>query len=150
MDAVGGEPAVRSLPEPRRGDSLFVVEDLGVGDAGAVIDSGVDVSIANVAVPAMSVVAASVDPLAASVGDPGQLLDVDVHQLTGTIALIATRRLSGGSVTTVETGESLGAQHRLHRRCRKAELVADVISAPTMPAAELNDPSPIRVGGAGR
>lgn len=37
-DAVGVEPCNGSMPEPGRGDSLFVVEDLGVDDAGPVVE----------------------------------------------------------------------------------------------------------------
>ena len=105
-----------SLPERSRGGALFVVEDLGVGDAGAVIDRGVDESIPNRRTLRGRRLAATVDPPPAPVGDPRQLLHVDMHQLTGSVALIAARLFSiGGAVTSVEAGESFGTEHGLDR-----------------------------------
>jgi hypothetical protein len=52
----------------------------------------------------------------AAVGDPGDLLDVEMDQLTRLIALMAHNRLGvGGSVSRFEPGEPFGGQDRLHR-----------------------------------
>ena len=81
---MSGEPGDGAVPERGGGDGLFVVEDLGVDEPGAVIDGGVDVAVAGIGVwPSVAVVAAAVEPPAAAVGDAGDLLDVDVDQLAG-------------------------------------------------------------------
>ena len=56
-DAVGGEPGCCAAPESRGGDGLFVVEDLGVDDAGAVIERGVDVAVTDAGLGRTRVVA---------------------------------------------------------------------------------------------
>ena len=58
-----------AAPERRGGDGLFVVEDLGVDEPGAVIEGGVDVAVAGTGVAVVAVVAAAVEPPAAAVGD---------------------------------------------------------------------------------
>jgi hypothetical protein len=47
-------------------------------------------------------VAATADPTAATVGDAGDLLDVDMDQLAGPVALIAAHGHGRGSVPAVE------------------------------------------------
>lgn len=44
-DAVAGEKGVGTLPEGDRGVLAFVDQDLAVGEAGVVIDRGVDVAV---------------------------------------------------------------------------------------------------------
>ena len=58
--------------------------------------------------------AATVDAPAAAVGDAGELLDVDMNQLTWPIALIAADWLSCGAVTGIESAESFGDQNGLN------------------------------------
>lgn len=72
----GGEPGFSSGPELGRGDGLFVVEDLAVGEAGAVIECCVDVSVVDTTVAAVTIVAASVQPPPSR--GPGQFRDVDM------------------------------------------------------------------------
>ena len=70
-DAALGEPGASPLPEGDRGDRALVGEDLAVGEAGVVVDHGVDVSVANAAVAVMAVATAAVDAPAAAWGDAG-------------------------------------------------------------------------------
>ena len=61
-----GEPCGGSTPERGGGGGLFVVEDLGVDDAGAVIERGVDVAVAGRGPDEVAVVAGAADPPAAT------------------------------------------------------------------------------------
>jgi hypothetical protein len=90
-----------------------------------------------------AVVAAAVDPPAATVGDAGELLDIDVDELAGPFPLITTSPLGvGRPVTAIQPGESGLAQDRLHGRRSQAGLVSDVISTPPALLAHLDDPPP--------
>jgi hypothetical protein len=122
---------------------LFVIEDLGVGHAGAVIDGGVQVAVADAAVSAGPVGGAtSVHSPSASVADRGELLDVDVDEFSRPFALIAPNRLGGGPVTAVDSSQSYGAQDRLDRRRGQAQLETDVIRSPSAGAAPMQHPLP--------
>ena len=77
-------PSFGTDPEVGGGDCLFVVEDLGVGEAGAVIERSVDEPVADTCVTAGGAGTATVEPPAAAVRDAGDLLDVNVDQLTRT------------------------------------------------------------------
>jgi len=75
-------------PEPGAGGALLVGQDLGVAEPGVVVDRGVHVVVAQASHPSGSF-GASVDPPAAAVGDLAELLDVDVHQISGRLAFVA-------------------------------------------------------------
>jgi hypothetical protein len=140
-DAVDGEPGVGAPPERSGGDGLFVGEDLGVGEAGAVVDGGVDEPIAGAGALHDGCLAAAVDPPSAAGRDAGDLLDVNVDQLAGPVALRAANRFDVGSaITGIEPAETLTAQDGLHRRGSQAELMTDVGSAPTMPSSQRHHP----------
>ena len=84
-------------------------------------------------------VASAVDPPAAAVGDAGELLDVDMDQLAGPVALVAAHRFAvGGPVAPIEAAEPGGAQDRLHGRGGQPDLMGDVVGAPTALAAQLD------------
>ncbi len=51
----------------------------------------------------------------ATVGDAGELLHIDMHQLTGPITLITDHRCGGGAVTGVEPTLSFMGEDLLHR-----------------------------------
>jgi len=76
-----GEEGGRLDQEAGRGLAGLISQDLAEGDPGAVVHGRVKVVIADA--PAPRPVGPAVDPVAASLGDPAQLLDVDVDQLTG-------------------------------------------------------------------
>src|SRR2546427_13292542 len=84
--------------------------DLYVGQSGVVVHRGVDVVVA--AAPEGSGLGSSaVDAPAASVGDPPELLDVDVHQLSRTFAFLAPDDPAGGAVHPVQAVQVVAAQH---------------------------------------
>ena len=87
---------------------MFFVQDLGVDDAGVVIDSGVDVAVARSG-SALNV-APTVSAPAATVGDASDLLGVDMDQLVGPVALIAHDGFFGGPVTRIEAPGTFGVQ----------------------------------------
>ena len=60
-DAALSEPGTGPLPEGDRGDRALVGEDLAVGEAGVIVDHGVDVGEADAAVTVMAVATAAVD-----------------------------------------------------------------------------------------
>ena len=84
---------------------MFVVMDLGVDDAGSVIERGMDESVANRGALARRRVAAAMCSPAA-VRDPSDLLDINMDQLTGTVPDIAPDGFCGCPVTLVESGHA--------------------------------------------
>jgi hypothetical protein len=122
---------------------LFVGVDFGVDEPGAVVERGVDEPIPGRGSGCGGCVAAAVDLPAATVGDPSDLLDVDVDELARPVALIAHRWLGVlGPVASAESGESVGSEDLLHRGAGPADLVADVDSTPPTLEPQLNDPTP--------
>ena len=134
------------MPELDGRAGLFVVEDLGVHDPGAVIERCVQEPVAATSGDAALVVvtAASGSP-AAAVGDRGELLHIDVDQLTGPLALVAAHRSCGCAVTSVKASEASLAKDVLHGRRCETDLVRDVLGAPaallSQPDHELANPS---------
>lgn len=112
QDPLNGHPAcVEPLDGPNEdrggGEGGFVVVDLGVGDAGMVVDDGVDVGLAHQRVAVLvlglargggavllALLPADVAP-AAAVGDVAELLHVDVQHRPGVVVLVAADQLSG-------------------------------------------------------
>jgi hypothetical protein len=123
-DALAGEPGDGVLQ--KRGDGLLalVIEDLDIGQTGAVVDADVDELPAD---PPAARAAVTADPMPRA-PDPPELLDVDVDQLTGHRALIAIRRLGllhGRQLRQAQAGDDpadsalghpqrLGDRHRAH------------------------------------
>lgn len=111
-DAALGEPGDRALENTDRGDRPLIGADLGVCDAGVVVDDGVDVSGADVrlvtgvtlarpfrrslAVP-VALLLADESP-AASVGDVAELRHVDMDQRSRIGVLVTPERLAGDAV----------------------------------------------------
>src|SRR3954453_6940772 len=102
-DAVAAEEANGAAEEGDRGLRLLVAEYLDVGHPRGVVDTDVDVFPAHLLVVAAGRVAlarvalqaaVAVDAVAcAAVRDSPELLDVDVDQLAGALALVALGRL---------------------------------------------------------
>ena len=57
---VGGEEGAGAAQEPRAGGPLLVGQDLGIGEAGVIIHSGVDIVIADRAAAGAVLVAGAV------------------------------------------------------------------------------------------
>ena len=136
-DPGGGIPGVRAGQE-RRGRVLGLIrQDLGVSEAGVVIQGGVQVAVAQDRVAVAGALRAGMglavtpaldvaqDTPATAVGDVTELLDVHVDQLAGPGALIAADRHPGGPVQACQPRAAVTAQHRVHRRGRHAQPEAD-------------------------
>jgi hypothetical protein len=82
---------------------------------------------------------ASVDAPAASVGDAGEFLDVDVDQLSGPIALISDERICCCSVAGVEPADPFGDQDSLDGGAGTADLVTNVPRSPATLLTQLDD-----------
>ena len=110
--------------------------DLGVGDAGVVVDDGVHERGADLRVRGwlrsrsgrrwrsrllVALLAADVAP-AAAVGDVAELLDVDVEHRAGVVVLVAADRLAGDPVDVGEPVDPAPDQHRVHGRGGQPEL----------------------------
>jgi hypothetical protein len=92
-DPVLGEESCRAFEHTCSGGAFLVGLYLGVGEAGVVVDDGVDVveSDATVACAVVAVALGGVGAPAATVGDAAQFLHVNVHQLARPIAFIPIR-----------------------------------------------------------
>jgi hypothetical protein len=71
---------------------------------------------------------AAVDAVAAAVGDPAQLLDVQVQQLSGMFALVADD-LAAGLVPVSQPGAAMAAKHPLDRGAGQAEVAGQLVGA---------------------
>jgi hypothetical protein len=92
-----------------------------VGEAGAVIERSVDEPVADTCVTASGARTATVEPPAAAVRDAGDLLHVNVDQLTRTFPLIAQNRFGvRGPVSSVESSATGSSQRRAYTPKRSA------------------------------
>ena len=106
MTFVVAVEADRALEEARAAGAALVWKDLAVGQAGAVVDGGVDVLVADTGARSgacVSVLAAVRAP-AAAITQPAQFLDVEVHELTGPRALVAADHASGRAIHPCQAG----------------------------------------------
>jgi hypothetical protein len=90
------EEAGRLDQESGGGRAALVGQELAEGDLGAVVDGRVKVVVADP--PAATGRCPAVGTVAAAVGDAAQLLDVQVDQLPGPLALVADDRAAVRSV----------------------------------------------------
>ena len=109
VDPAGGEEGHGPAQEAGAGGGLLVAVDLAVGQAGVVVDGGVDVVGAHVAASGPAGPAAA-HLVTAAVGDPAELLDVDVDQFAGPVAFVAADELSGEPVQEGQTPHVVGCQ----------------------------------------
>ena len=83
---------------------------------------------------------------ATTVGDPAELLDVDVDQVAGRCGLVAERlggadRQAGGLVEIGQQRHPVASQDTADGRSWDAEVVADPVWSPAPAVAELDDAS---------
>src|SRR5262245_10942787 len=130
-DAAGGEPGVGSAPERGAGAARFVGEDFGVGQAAVVVDSAVEVGVADAGSATGPAVGggSAMDAVAAAGWDLAELLDVDVDQLAGPGTLVAADRCGGGPVHVGEPVEVVADQDAVDRRGRYPEMDRQAIGA---------------------
>ena len=99
---------------PERGGGLLLIgEDLAVGQAGAVIDRGVDVAVPGPRAGLTSGRAAE-GLVPAAVGDVAEFLDVDVDQVTRRLVFGAANHVSGGAVGPGQPVEPVADQNPVH------------------------------------
>jgi len=111
-DPVETEELHRSGPEPRSGRSELVGQLLGVGQAGMIVQGGVQEDEAGPSSTGLgssrgSVLGrgAAVDAMAAARRDPPQLLDVDVDHVTRSGPFVADHRFAQILTRDVEVPE---------------------------------------------
>jgi hypothetical protein len=114
--------------------SSFVLEHLGVGEPGGVVDADVDELPAGGAAPANTALVANPDSIGAdpAIGghpmpgddDPPELLDVDVDELAGALSLVAVRRL--GRLESREPSEADPPQPPRDGRERHLQALGDL------------------------
>src|SRR5690606_20535539 len=148
-DAHGGEVGRRPPQEAGAGLGPFVVVDLAVGQAGVVIDHGVDVVIADTPGLVLGLVGrgAAVGAPTATIGDLAQLLHIHVDQLPGPGPLIAhggglggADLLTGHRVQLAQIGHAGATQHPGDGARGHAELGADPVRPAAMGAAAGHNP----------
>ncbi|PWG74289.1 hypothetical protein DF186_18665, partial [Enterococcus hirae] len=82
----------------------------------------------------MGAVAPAMDPPTATVGDPTELLDVDVDQLAGSVTHVADR-LAGGPVEVRQSGAAVADQNLVGGRTGHAEIERQLVGTPPAPPA---------------
>jgi hypothetical protein len=130
VDAVAGEVPCGAGEELGCGDTLFVRKDLGVAEAGVVIDGDVDVVVADPA--SLDLLRAAMGPPAASFRDASELLDVQMDQFPG-----PGRSYRLVVVLTARIGAPVSGSHSASRgtpyRCR----IRDTVRAGTPVSAAI-------------
>src|SRR2546425_959012 len=80
------------------------------------------------------------DPVASTGRDPSELLDVEVDELTGPLAFVATDRHPGRTIQPIQAREPATAKHRIDRRARMPELGTEAMRAVLGPHPWSADP----------
>lgn len=111
-DALFGEPCDRVGEEAGAGCALLVGVYLDERQPGVVADRDVELVVAELAPATGGAVAAATDAPAATVGNPPELLDVDVSQLARTVA----RETPGASAEAVTDHPSSMTRVTIRRR----------------------------------
>jgi hypothetical protein len=76
------------------------------------------------------------------VWDPGELLDINVDQLTRMFSLIPAYGFTpSGPVTTIQTTNTGTVEDLLHRRGSQPDLERDVVSTPPALGAKMQHPT---------
>jgi hypothetical protein len=127
-DALVTEPAQRPQREAGRGALLLVGQDLGVDEAGGIVDGDVQELPADAATGVPRVAGG---PVPGATHDAPQLLGVEVQQVARVLVLVADDRLGLAS----PTHQPLASQRPVDRRGRHAQPGADDVgTAPGGPA----------------
>src|SRR5690606_35924381 len=130
-----------------RGLLRFIVVGFDVGDAGVVVDDGMQVAGPDQRVVVLvagfvrrrgpvllALLAADVAPTPA-VGDLAELLHIDVDQIAWSIVFVTANRFAGGPVDMGEPVDPTADQNSVHGRGRHAEALSDLDwSEPLLPA----------------
>lgn len=115
------------MQDPDGSGSGLVVVNLGVGDAGIIVNDRVHERVPELRIAPLvlrpprsgSSVSFSLEPadvaLATAVGDVPELLHVHVHQGAGVIVLVTTDRFPSRAVDVRESVESRDGEDAMHR-----------------------------------
>jgi hypothetical protein len=125
---VGGEERDGTMPERGCGHGLLVVQSLGVGEPGVVVDRRVQVRVADLPGAGTGALggpcgfgAAVVHSPATTGGDATELLDVDVDQVANPVVLVAddfAQLLAGGRIEVAQAAEPSPDEDSVHSgRC---------------------------------
>lgn len=115
---LAGEPGGRLAQEARAGHPALIGEGGDVGDPAHVVDGVMEEVIA--APGTGRATAPTPEPMTAALGDPPELLDVDVEQLARSLLDVADRH-ARGAVLVAQPGEAVAAQDVADRRARHAQ-----------------------------
>jgi hypothetical protein len=162
-DAVGGEPDLGSGEECGCGRALLVVEWFGVGQSGEPVHDGVQVEVTGLGAcgfgavdcPLLGAVAA-VDAPPAAVGDPADLLHVQMCHVTrpagddlAGLAVAVTAGVDEPALTKPESGQVAGDGAAVDAEVQLGQFVGDPVGRPLLlppPGLDpLNDPCRGRV-----
>ena len=157
---VGGEGGDGVGHEGRGGGLGFIGQDLGVDEAGVVIDGVVDggvapdlaavgaVALGEVPCPGVRFAAhPAQNPVAAAVRDPAELLDVDVDHLSGPGVLVPSGRLAsadpgpGGRVREPQRRAMVSGQDAVDRGDVQVQVVGDPGRASALLDAQAQHPA---------
>lgn len=126
--------------EARAGRGFLVAVDLAVGEAGVVVDGGVDVVEAHPASGGPAGLAAQ-GLVAATVGDMAELLHVDVDEFAGAVAFVAADHLAGGPVHERQPVQAVADQDAVHGRGGQVQQGTEAGGAKFAVLTQLADPS---------
>ena len=130
-DAQRREPGNRATKDAGRGGATLVGQDLGVGEPGGVVDGDVNklpaghatlLAVDGCLMPARALAGDAVTGTART--DAAELLDVEVHELTGPPALVAVGRL--GRLEPGALAEPDPLEHRRDGRARHPQDFGDL------------------------
>jgi hypothetical protein len=139
-DAVAGKPGQRAFEKRHRAFLALVAQHLAVGQARGIINADVEVFPAGAA-PAVAGIAG--DAVANRL-DAAELLDIDMDQLAGPLALVAHRRWF--RFERRQPAQPDPAQELAHRRDRHAELPRDRRAAQPLSPQPLDLDNPLGRG----
>jgi hypothetical protein len=127
-DAMAGEEHPGPAEEPGAAVAALIGQDFGIGQPGVVVDGGMDIVIAWAMLAVASALlkrVAAMNPMAATLTEPPELLDVHVDQLAWPEAFIAADQLAAGPVQQLQPPKPVVAQHPVDRRDRQADQGGD-------------------------
>src|SRR2546430_1227742 len=119
--------------------------DLHVGHPGVVVHRGVDEIVA-MAPDRSGLGTSAVDPPAAPVGDPSELLDLDVNELSRALPLVASDDPARGAVHPVQPVQTVAAQDTIDRGSGMTERPPQAVGSVLGLASSGQDPGDLGAG----
>lgn len=121
-------------PGPGRGLLLFITVDLGIDQARAVIDRGMQERVTGPGTGLASSVSTE-GAVATTVGDPTDLFHIDLNELTRSVSFVAdvlgpANTDSGVQIDVSEQRDAISGEDLRCRRLRNTQVVGDAVSIP--------------------